>query len=501
MRFPWYPVVFGVYPVLMLLSNNKSELPYYAGFRAMLVSALLAGAILFLLGRLWRDFHRAAFAILIFQLFFFTYGHLFNFLQGEWKLANVALWFPFVWLAIGILAFVWLGVKKVGPVKVAGGFSLIALGLLIMPGYQVVQNANWYDTRTAGARNAPIQALSVPDEQAAPDIYYIIVDSYARNDLLMQAYGYDNTSFVDYLKEKGFYVAECSQSNYRRTELSLGSSLNMEYLQDLDPAFAPDSRARRPLWKALRYSAVRQSLEEAGYKTVAFQTGFAWTELSDADHFLGPSQAFGGMNEFEVLLLQTTVLRPLDDAHILHLDRLAGQHYRDRTLYVFDHFDDLARMPGPKFVFIHIAEPHPPVVFGPDGEVVDPADYWNDHRLYTSSLYAKGYVGQVQYLNKRLETAISTLLDESPTPPVIIIQGDHGPWLQAGENMFKVLNAYYLPGHSGDLYPTISPVNSFRVVLNAYLGGHYELLPDLSYYSPVPLIYKFNLIPNRCKGQ
>ena len=31
------------------------------------------------------------------------------------------------------------------------------------------------------------------------------------------------------------------------------------------------------------------------------------------------------------------------------------------------------------------------------------------------------------------------------------------------------------------LYPTISPVNSFRVVLNQYFGTDLEYLPDLSY--------------------
>jgi hypothetical protein len=42
-----------------------------------------------------------------------------------------------------------------------------------------------------------------------------------------------------------------------------------------------------------------------------------------------------------------------------------------------------------------------------------------------------------------------------------------------------ILNAYHLPGvETGVLYPTISPVNSFRVVLNAYFGTKLPLLPD-----------------------
>src|SRR5690606_9774336 len=63
-----------------------------------------------------------------------------------------------------------------------------------------------------------------------PDIYYVIMDGYARSDTLKRDYGYDNSQFEGFLKEKGFHVIEDSRSNYRWTFLSLASSLNMEHL-------------------------------------------------------------------------------------------------------------------------------------------------------------------------------------------------------------------------------------------------------------------------------
>ena len=79
-------------------------------------------------------------------------------------------------------------------------------------------------------------------------------------------------------------------------------------------------------------------------------------------------------------------------------------------------------------------------------------------------------------------------------PPVIIIQGDHGPGVRFNQvqldhtdvfERFSILNAYYLPGvDSAGLYRSISPVNSFRVVLNNYFGTHYSMEPDRSFYSP-----------------
>ena len=50
-----------------------------------------------------------------------------------------------------------------------------------------------------------------------PDIYYIILDSYARQDVLKEVGGYDNSDFINYLTSKGFYVASESCSKYTHT--------------------------------------------------------------------------------------------------------------------------------------------------------------------------------------------------------------------------------------------------------------------------------------------
>lgn len=47
-----------------------------------------------------------------------------------------------------------------------------------------------------------------------------------------------------------------------------------------------------------------------------------------------------------------------------------------------------------------------------------------------------------------------------------------------------ILNAYYLPEACRQtLYPEITPVNSFRVVFGACMGGDLPLLPDESLFS------------------
>jgi hypothetical protein len=179
-------------------------------------------------------------------------------------------------------------------------------------------------------------------------------------------------------------------------------------------------------------------------------------------------------------------------------DTLMGVSARDRFNTVFNNIDDIARMPQPTFAYLHLISPHPPFVFDPNGNPTDPADFWNDQRLYPGNLYKKGYVNQTQFLNKKMLQAVDTILAESDAPPIIIIQGDHGPWLQPKDKRMWILAALYLPGHNDKLYLTITPINFFRLVFNSYFGGKYEVLEDVSYFSPVPKLYNFSEIPNEC---
>jgi hypothetical protein len=84
---------------------------------------------------------------------------------------------------------------------------------------------------------------------------------------------------------------------------------------------------------------------------------------------------------------------------------------------------------------------------------------------------------------------------------VIIVQGDHG-WVAADpENRMRILNAYYLPqGGDQKLYEGISPVNSFRLVLDHYFGAGYNFLKDDSYYSTYQLPFKFSYVIDHRAG-
>ncbi len=55
-----------------------------------------------------------------------------------------------------------------------------------------------------------------------------------------------------------------------------------------------------------------------------------------------------------------------------------------------------------------------------------------------------------------------------------------------------ILNVYYFPNRDyRELYQDITPVNSFRVVLNTLFGARFEILPDRSNYSTWAEPYQF----------
>ncbi len=115
--------------------------------------------------------------------------------------------------------------------------------------------------------------------------------------------------------------------------------------------------------------------------------------------------------------------------------------------------------------------------------------------------YVDGYRAHLNFLNKRITATLETILAASERPPVIVVQGDHGPGSRLDftsvkgtylKERFGILNAYYLPeGEDERLYDSISPVNTFRLVLNRYFGTQLPLLDDRSYFTTGQDPYRF----------
>jgi len=482
---PIYPLLLGLYPVLALAAPNLAEAAPSLMYRSGLICLLLAVLLFGLLFLLLRDRFRAAALAALLLVLFFSYGHVYNLLTGAHILKAVA---QTHWILLAVWAVLagmggWLVLRKAASLApLTPILNIISLILLVLPLFQIVR----FKINNVADERASLTQLN-GTATSRPDIYYIILDAYDRADTLKLVYDYDNKAFLQALSQRGFYIASCSQSNYAYTQPSLASSLNMDYLDSL--AVTSNEQAD----SLLHANAVRRFLEAQGYSVVAFETGFRWSQWEDADVYYRYRPDAGTLNGFEAIFLQTTLLRPLLDRQIAALEAAHGALPYQRVLYVLETLKNVpVVVKSPKFVFVHLSIPHPPFVFGPNGEFVTTGS--------ENATSVSGYRNSVTFINGQILQVVDSLMKGSASPPIIVIQGDHGaPRYQAPEERMAILNAYYLPGGEGTLYASISPVNTFRVIFNTFFGGHYPLLQDTSWYSAPNRIYEFGEIPNECE--
>jgi hypothetical protein len=489
--------LFATYPVLALLAINISEVDFSSGVRPLLFSIFLAGLFISICYLIYRDWGRAALVSTILIILFFAYGHVYILSKG----VNLSGFYLFrhrtlipIWLGIAALLIWWVSRRLRNVASATYTLNIIGLFLLILPVVQLISFSVQSRVSRAAENNTSALNLEVPSQP--PDIYYIILDGYGRSDVLKNEYGYDNSDFLNTLKDLGFTIADCSLSNYAQTQMSLSSSLNFNYLDALSDRFVEGSDDRAGLDTLIHQSAARQSLERAGYKTVAFATGFLATELTDADYFLGPGYSWEQLNEFESLLMETTLARLIQDGNRFGMQTSGSERFRERTLFTLDKMDDLSYIAGPKFVFVHIIAPHPPYVFGPTGGPIEPAEVGTTQTQEGASHYRD----QVIYISSRMMEIVPKIIEDSSTPPIIMIQGDHGPTVASSpRSRMSNLSAYFLPDVDTAVHSTITPVNTFRVIFNSYFGQHLELLEDVSLYSDYTDPYDFKVISNSCK--
>jgi len=356
------------------------------------------------------------------------------------------------------------------------------------------------------AKRRSAEAPSAGSAGAPPlyDIYWIVLDAHGRSDILESRYGVAS-DLSDGLRELGFTVAERSAANYSTTIHSVASALNYNYVQTLAPRARPSQRSTAPLVRLIRHSRMMHVLRRRGYEFVAYASGFGATHMPTADRLVAPPQPLG---EMQLALLNLTPLPRLIPSR---LGLSPYDLHRRRVLSALERLPEHADDPGPTFVMMHLLSPHHPFVFGPEGEDVSRRDRpfrWNDGGVggreaepgEVHADYLEGYAGQVRFLASRVRDAVAELLRRSEGRAVILVQGDHGPnatWPHVDPTeRLPILNAYYLPdGGTEDLYPEISPVNSFRLVLRHYLDVPIRLLDDRHYLAYYDEPFRFEPVP------
>jgi hypothetical protein len=492
-RLVLYPFLFVMYSVLNPLVYNLEHIDPSQAARplgVLLLAAVLITCGLWLLVKNWAYAGYLTFLVLLFSLVFGHLQHLIQLWMPQQDFRSVSLMLLIAWgsLVFGIGFWVW---RRFGnQASFTTALNLILTLLLVIPAAQASGELITTAQEETQVDLLVIDIVPSLDCSEHPDIYYIVVDAYGRADVLEELYGLENEAFLSFLEEQGFYVARQSATNYTQTIYSIPSALNFTFIES-----NPEGISSREYFSSLvADNRLLHALESCGYQTIALESGFFFTENPQVDLYL---EEDGGLNEFESMLVADSPLEVVADDLNLEIPDYSHEAHRERVLYSFEQLRALPEVAGPKFIFAHILTPHPPFVFDAQGGSVEPMGSFTimDGDDYRGSWqeYRTGFPAQVQHANLQLQETITAILENSERPPVIILQSDHGPggmlnWYSPSETCLwertSILNAYYLPGNETEqLYPAISPINSFRVVLNAYFGTKLPLLPDRTFFT------------------
>ncbi len=472
-----YPFLFAVFPILFLYAHNISETAasqIWIPMASSVLFTLLLGAILSVI---LRDVVKAGLASVIFLFLFFSYGRLYELLE-KWGVFVPSHWylFPVLLLVWGYCTYL-IKTSKRNFRNATNVLNIVAIVLIAINLFNIAA----YEIRMARLPSSDLHkqesstATAIDSAKLAnlPDIYYIILDEYARSDAMLEYYNYDNSQFIENLKQMGFFIAYSSEIPTPETYESFASSLNMSYEYITQP--------KEIVCQKVADNSVVNFLKSKGYKYIYFGNWYEigrWKVIADTYYNFYADTSHGLVTtEFSDAFWQTTMLRPFA-RQIMKSEY--ESNYRRGVLNVLQYLKKMPQMNGPKFVFCHLMCPHLPFMFGPNGEYIDSVDWYNfkDKQFY---------LGQYIFISNEIENTVRYILKESSVEPVIILQSDHGLRLRWGQNSpdigknewKKILNAYYLPENGGEkLWESISPVNSFRVIFNYYFNTNYPLLED-----------------------
>ena len=500
-RLKWFdlhPLFWVAQPVLFLYARAVHEvglLKALVPLAAGLAGAALLAAVAHFLFRC--DLRKSALLTSGLLILFFSFGH-FTAMAG-WFFDRTGLWPNLrgmnvptrtvsiqaaalaVYAVMGIVLLARVAVKKPIAERTSYVMGLAAAVLLLSSAVQIVLGLALHPR--AAAPRAPAVAAARSSPPGSPDIYVLVMDGYARADILREFFRYDNAPFLAALGELGFSVAPASRANYAWTFLSLASALNMTPMTELAASVGPRSRDQRVPQAMISNNRVQTFLRSRGYRSVHIASAWSGTRTNPyADEIWSDRQH----------IMDDDFTRALVDSSVLAV--FNGRLLDDLAAFYADQFDNLERAAagrGPKLVFAHFMLPHPPYIFDRTGAVVGKASLRTvilDRRVQWGRTDA--YVEQLRYVNTRLLAALRSIIESSAVPPVVLLVSDHGPLIASPDEPSVIrarlanLTAALLPGAPpGLLAPDISLIEVFPIVLNHYFQAALAVPPAESYFS------------------
>lgn len=380
-----------------------------------------------------------------------------------------------------LAVFIWLKRIKNPIVKLPVYLNLLFVLLILIDVASLIGKLN-------STKRPPVDlagtGLIKCDSCKKPDIYFIVLDEYSGNTALQERFNFNNSDFENKLSDRGFYIVQNSRSNYNYTPFSIASLLNMGYL-DLD--MKSMGQGNLPYcYRMIRDSRVLQFLNASDYDFYNYSVfDFHGQPAVNSDRFL-PSKT-------RLITSQTFLNRIWNDILFnVSTGKLRFKSIEKKVIYSHLHNNenfirltsDIAARESvsPKFVYTHLMMPHYPYYFDSKSQPL-PFDSLVEEKRQSR----ENYVEYLKYCNTRILQLADDILKVSPSPPVIVLAGDHGfRYFKNREDRkycFMTLAAVYLPSANySRFYRDMSGVNLFPVILNSQFQQQIPLQKDSTIY-------------------
>lgn len=342
-------------------------------------------------------------------------------------------------------------------------------------------------------------------EGKSPNVYYIILDGYSSTSSMKKLFNFNNSDFNLNLENIGFKIQSNSKSNYCRTNFSLSSTLNLNYIQNITnkKLFETD------LNTYISDNLVLKFFRNKNYKYFLFDSGFGMKKKYESDEILVKSNNVflskffsTSDNDLYSVFINNSIFKILNSNLI---GNISVKNYSSKVLNVFEKLPLIAKNKNKKFVFAHIISPHPPFLFNEYG-IINEYGYDTQDKLWDRKLY----FDQLKFINKEIVKMVRQIIINDKNDKIIIIQGDHGSRILPENNKlstnqtwveerFSNFNAIYVSNNliykkSLENEWDKTSVNTFRIIFNKIFNSNFQLLSDKLYYSDLQQPYNFILI-------
>ena len=513
-----HPFLISIFPILILYSQNIGRINTADLVLPLILSIVFSIFLYYIVKIILKNSNKSAIIVSIILIILFSYGHIYYLLNDltidGFDIGRNRFLIPIFGISLGIGIFGIVKSKRIFDNAtsilnvISAVFILVAVVNIGLVASEKIncdncENELFYEQIDLSQYFEP-HKFSIDENQALPDVYYLILDEYARNDSLLEYHDFDNSNFTQYLENKGFHVAKNSFSNYPMSVQSIPSTMNMVYVNFLADELGTESRNYQPLkgkdHGLYANNQVIKNFKDMGYKIVTFNT------FSLYHHDIPLSDL--SVCHRNVHLLDNELFDAFGRTSIFgyFIERWSEDELRQSTLCTFEQFPESGKkFDEPVFVWAHVMLPHPPWIFGPNGEEIIPGKplLVTDNPEYRDSGWKPKtqYIQQVEFSNNKTIETIEKILQHNSNS-IIIVHGDHGTawdvnWYDPSDDdvyqRLRNFDAIYLPNTDKNyLNDDRILVNTFRIIFNSTFGSNYELLNEKLFWSTNKKPYSFN---------